>query len=89
MPDPTTDPMLRLVYAAAYDHLKRHPEFDGRPRPGQPGLIRAGVAAENVTPWPGVDDVPRLSRDEWIEARLEAVRRGEEEPPLRPDGGRR
>ncbi|SMX99151.1 hypothetical protein [Brevibacterium linens] len=81
---PTTDPMLRIVYGAAYDHLLRHPEFDGRPRPGHPALIRTGVDPADVQSWPGVEDVRRMTRDEWIEARLEAVRRGDEEPPLRP-----
>lgn len=81
-----TGPMLRIVYGAAYDYLLRHPEFDGRPCPGHPALIRTGVDPSDVQPWPGVEDVQRMSRDQWIEARLEAIRRGDEEPPLRPKG---
>lgn len=79
----TDDPMLHVVYGAAYDHLKRNPEFDGRPRPGHRALIRAGVDPAGTKPWPGVEDVRRLTREEWIVARLEAVRRGDEEPALR------
>lgn len=36
----TDEEMLRITYAAAYDQLRKHPEFDGRPRPGHPGLLR-------------------------------------------------
>lgn len=84
MTDPTADPMLRIVYGAAYDHLLRHPEFDGRSGPGHPTLIRTGVDLADAQPWPGVEDVRRMTRNGWIEARLEAVRRGDEELPLRP-----
>jgi hypothetical protein len=86
MTNPTHDPMLRLVYGAAYDHLLQHPEFDGCPRPGHPALLRSGVDPADIKPWPGVEDVRRMSREEWIEARLEAVRRGDEESALRPKG---
>lgn len=80
------EPMLRIVYGAAYDYLVKHPEFDGRPRPGQPGLLRNGVEPAGVKPWPGVADVRHMSRDEWIQTRLDAVRRGDEEPALLPKG---
>lgn len=75
--------LLRMTYGAAYDHLARHPEFDGRPRPGHLGELRAEVSSGEAKPWPGVADVRRRTREEWIEARLDAVRSGAEEPALR------
>jgi hypothetical protein len=76
--------LMRLAYSAAYDFLRAHPEFDGRPRPGLVALVRKGVEQKGTQPWPGVADVLRMTRDEWVDARLDAVRRGDEEPILRP-----
>lgn len=81
--NPNSEQMLRMTYAAAYDYLRQHPEFDGRPHPEHPGAVREGVGQREVRPWPGAADVQHCSRDEWIDARLEAVRRGDEDPPLR------
>lgn len=81
-PGQRSDMMLRMFYATAYDYLKSNPDFDGRPHPDHPGMLRARVDPGQVQPWPGVADVPHMSRDEWVTARLEAVRRGEEKPPL-------
>lgn len=83
----TDEAMTRMFYEAAYDFLREHPEFDGRPRPGMPGLMRRGVDPKSVAPWPGVADVRRMGRDQWIAARLAAVAAGDEDPPLRPRGG--
>lgn len=85
----TTDALLRMTYEAAYDYLKAHPEFAGRPRPGHPGLLRRGVDPSVIEPWPGVGDVRRMSRDDWVAARIDAVNRGEEESPLRATRGDR
>lgn len=86
----TNEAMLRMTYEVTYDYLKKHPGFDGRPHPDHPGALRTGVDPEDVKPWPGAADVHRQSRDEWVEARLEAVRRGDEDPALRlsPGAGR-
>lgn len=79
----TYDEKLRTHYEGAYDYLRKHPEFDGRPRPEHPGLHRRGVDPSSIRPWPGVADVRDQTREEWVEARLNAVRRGDEEPALR------
>lgn len=83
MPKLSYDRMLRITYEAAYRYLREHPEFDGRPRPGLDGLMRRDVNPADIKPWPGVADVRRMTCDEWVAARLEAVQRGEEDPPLR------
>jgi len=74
---------LAMFYGTAYDYLRKHPDFDGRPRPGTAGLTRVGVEPSNTKAWPGVADVHRRTRDQWVADRLEAVRRGDEEPALR------
>lgn len=84
MTDLTDDLMLRLTYGAAYDYLTENPEFDGRPHPEHAGIMRTGIDPADTTPWPGVEDVHRVTREEWIAARLEAVRRGDERPALNP-----
>jgi hypothetical protein len=84
----TYEEKLRTHYEVAYDYLLKHPEFDGRPRPGHPGLLRRGVDPSRIKPWPGVTDVRHQTREEWVEARLDAVRHGDEEPVLRsPSNG--
>jgi len=82
----THDEALRMFYRTTYDFLRARPEFDGRPHADHPGMLRQGVEASSIKPWPGVADVQRLSRDEWVEARFDAVRRGDEEPPLKAPG---
>ena len=82
--DITYEKKLRNVYGITYDFLKEHPEFDGRPHSRFPGFTRKGVDPSTIPPWPGVADVRRMDRETWIEARIDGVRRGEEEPALRP-----
>lgn len=79
----THEENLLTYYEVAYDYLRKHPEFDGRPRPGHPGLARRGVDPSEIEPWPAIADVRLQTREEWVEARLNAVRRGDEEPALR------
>lgn len=74
---------LQVFYTAMYDYLKAHPEFDGTAHPDHPAIARKGTDPLLATPWPGVDDVPHMSRDEWVEARLQAIRRGTEVPLMR------
>ncbi|PFG20704.1 hypothetical protein [Serinibacter salmoneus] len=81
--DPTDEARLTIFYEAAYAYLRRHPEFDGRARPGHPAITRAGVDPREARPWPGVADVRRMTCEQWVAARLEAVRAGSEEPALR------
>jgi len=74
----TNDRMLRTYYAVTYEYLREHPEFDGRQHPEHPGMLRQGVDSSSIKPWSGAADVQHLSREEWIEARLNAVHRGDE-----------
>lgn len=78
----TYEEKLLTYYEVAYDHLRKHPEFDGRPRPGHPGLARQGVDPSEMGPWPGSADVRLQTREEWVEARLNAISCGDEEPGL-------
>jgi len=83
----THDDALQMFYRTAYDFLRARPKFDGRQHADHPGMLRRGVDASTIKPWPGAADVQRLSRDEWVEARLDAVRNGDEAPPLKSRGG--
>jgi hypothetical protein len=83
--------MLTLFYEKAYDFCRANPGFDGLaaslPDDGEPFLVHTGVSDQK--PWPGVADVQRMTKSEWVRARLDAVARGAEEPALRRRGGDR
>lgn len=90
MNETTDQALLSMFYSTTYDFLLKNPGFDGTPHPDHPGMARTGGDPAMIKPWPGVADVPHQSRDEWIAARLAAVRNGVEESPLRLKGsGRR
>lgn len=78
-----TDERLVMMYEVEYDYLRKNPGFDGTSLQAEGGLSRRAVDPSAAKPWPGADTVNSQSRDEWVQARLDAVARGDEESALR------
>ena len=72
--------LLTSTYEVAYAYLREHPDYDGYPGEDVPRLLRCASRPGTDEPYPGIRDVARTTRDEWVRARLEAVARGHEEP---------